>query len=319
MPNQPDYSSTHVDAALTDLSVRFSQSRDAFIANRVFPQVNVSFRSDKFFTYDRSYWLRSEAQLRGPGAESAGSGFELSTSSYKTDVFAMHVDLSDQQRANTDTQISLESDATEFVTNHLLQKMEQDWVSNFFVINKWTTDVVGSTNFVQWNDAASTPIEDLRLGITTVAKATAYKPNTLVIGAEVMQILTDHPDLLDRVKYSQKGVVTEDLLASLLGIDRVFVAWSVKNTADEGATGAYTFNFGKNALLAYVPPSPGLNTSAAGYTFTWSGLLGSGATGIRMKRFRLERNASDRIEGEIAYSQDLVSADLGYFFSAATA
>lgn len=315
---QPTLSDIHVDRALTDLSIRYTQSADMFVASKVFPQVRVPFRSDVYYTYDRSYWYKSDAQLRGPGTESAGSGYEVSTDSFSCDVYAIHRDLSDQVRANADQQITLERDATEFCTQHLLQRREQAWVSTYFTTGVWGTDVTGGTDFTQWDDyASSDPIRDLRNGVIAMAKLTAYKPNTLVMGAEVWDWLQDHPDFLDRIKWTQKGVVTEDLLAGLIGVDKVYTAWSVKNTSAEGETAAYDFNLGKNALLMHVASSPGLNTPSAGYTFTWSGLFGSGRNGIRIKRFRMEHIESDRIEGEEAIDQKVVASELGYFFSGA--
>lgn len=313
---QPTLSDVHVDRALTDLSIRFANRADMFITDKVFPIVRNQNRSDKYFTYDRSYWLRTDAQLRGPGSESAGSGYEIGTDQFSADVYALHKDVDDQTRANADSPITLDRDATEFVTQHLLQKREQDWVNTFFTTSVWSTDVVGTTDFVKWSDyGASTPIQDMREGIMAMAKLTAYKPTDLVLGPEVWNVLQDHPDYMERIKYTQRGVVTTDLLAGLLGIDRVHVAWSVKNTSAEGETPAYDFNFGQNALLLYRPGSPGLNTPSAGYTFTWSGLMGSADNGIRIKRFRLERIASDRVEGEMAYDLKVVAPELGYFFS----
>ena len=317
---QPTLSDIHVDRALTDLSVRFTQSADMFIASKVFPQVRVPYRSDVYYTYDRSYWYKTDAQLRGPGTESAGSGYEVSTDSFSCDVYAIHRDLSDQVRANADTQISLEKDATEFCTQHLLQRREQAWVETYFTTGIWGTDVTGGTDFATWNDyASSDPIADLENGVLAMARETAYKPNTLVMGAEVWRQLKHHPDFLERIKYTQKGVVTEDLLAGLIGVDKVHIAWSVKNTAPEGVAAAYAFNLGKNALLMHVAGSPGLNTPSAGYTFTWSGLFGGGKNGIRIKRFRMEHIESDRVEGEEAIDQKLVAAELGYFLSGAVA
>lgn len=313
---QPTLSDVHVDRALTDLSVRFSQSADMFIADKVFPQVRVSNRSDKYFTYDRSYWFRSDAQLRGPATESAGTGYGVGTDSFSCDVYAVHKDLDDQTRANADSPITLDRDATEFVTQHMLQRREQAWVNTYFTTSVWGTDVAGATDFTRWDDyASSDPIRDFRNGVIAMAKETAYKPNTLVMGAEVWDKLQDHPDFLDRIKYTQKGVVGPDLLAGLIGVDKVHIAWSVKNTAAEGVTAAYDFNFGKNALLMYVADSPGLNKPTAGYTFTWSGLIGSGSRGIRIKRFRMEHIASDRIEAEEALDQKVVAPELGYFYS----
>jgi hypothetical protein len=71
---QPTLSDVHVDGPLTNLSVRFSQSSDMFLANRVFPTVRVQHRSDLYYTYDRSFWFRTDAQKRAPATESAGSG-----------------------------------------------------------------------------------------------------------------------------------------------------------------------------------------------------------------------------------------------------
>lgn len=317
---QPTLSDVHIDAALTNLSVRFSQSSDMFIANSVFPMVRVQHRSDKYYTYDRSFWFKSDAQLRGPATESAGSGFEIGTDSFSCDVYAIHKDVDDQTRANADSQITLDRDATEFVTQHMLQRREQAWVATNFTTGVWGTDVVGGTDFTVWDDFAnSDPIGDLRDGVMAMAKLTAYKPNTLVIGPEVWNKLQDHPDFLDRIKYTQKGVVGTDLLAELIGLSSVKIAWSVKNTSAEGVAASYDFNLGKNALLMYVAGSPGLNTVSAGYTFVWSGLFGAGENGIRIKRFRMEPIASDRIEAEEALDQKVVSTELGYFYSGAVA
>jgi hypothetical protein len=312
-------SDLHLDVALTNMSVRFSQSADKFVARSVFPPVNVANKSDKYWIYDRSYWFKTEAELRGPGAESAGSGYELTTGNFTTDVYAIHKDIDDQTRANADSQIALDSDATQFVTTHLLQKYEQDWVSNFFTTGVWGTDLT-PTN--KWDDYVNgDPISDMRTAVMTMAETTALKPNTLVLGPEVWNKLQDHPDFLARVSggatTGTPALWSEAQLASMIGVDRVLVAWSVRNTAAEGETASYSFNFGKNALMCYTPSSPGLNTPAAGYTFNWTGLIGQGSDGIRIKRFRLERNASDRIEAESAFAQKVISSELGYFFNAA--
>ncbi len=315
---QPTLSDVHVDGPLTNLSVRFTQSSDMFLAQKVFPFVRVQHRSDQYYTYDRSFWFRSDAQLRAPATESAGSGYEIGTDSFRCDVFAIHKDVDDQTRANADSQITLDRDATEFVTQHMLQRRESQFVTTYLTTGVWGTDVTGSTDFTQWDDYAnSDPISDMREGIIAMAKTTALKPTDLVMGPEVWNKLQDHPDFLDRIKYTQTGIVGTELLASLLGIDRVHIAWAVKNTANEGETASYDFHHGKNATLLHVPRSPGLNTPSAGYTFLWTGLFGAGENGIRIKRFRMEPIASDRIEGEEALDQKVVSAELGYHFASA--
>jgi len=58
---------------------------------------------------------------------------------------------------------------------------------------------------------------------------------------------------------------------------------------------------------------------SAGYTFSWTGYLGASQEGLRTLRFRMPQLRSDRVEGEMAYDQKVVAAELGVFFSAAIA
>ena len=58
---------------------------------------------------------------------------------------------------------------------------------------------------------------------------------------------------------------------------------------------------------------------AAGYTFTWNSYVGGGGKGIKVKSFRMEHIASDRIEAEMTYDMKVVAPDLGVFWDAAVA
>ena len=315
MPIQPGPGDVHIDQALTDLSVRFTQEHQEFISTKVFPAVNVSFRSDKYFTYPREYWYKTDAQKRSPGAESAGGGYQVDQDDYSAEVYAFHKDVDDQTRANAQSQISLESDATEFVTQNLLQLREQQWVTNYFATGVWTTEVA-LTGGEQWDDYAnSDPIDDMRTAAITLREGTGKKANKLVLGPHVWNKVQDHPSFLERIKYTERGIVGTELLASMIGIEEVLVPEAIQQTVAEGETVSmsdYAFHLGNHALFLHVASNPGINVASAGYTFNWTGLVGQAGEGIRIKRFRLERNASDRVEGEMAYDQKVVAADLGY-------
>lgn len=234
-------------------------------------------------------------------------------------MLAVHKDIDDQVRANADAPINLERDATQWVTLQLLLKREIDWASAYFAASTWTGSTTGAdiVPAALWDTAASTPIEDISAQILNIEKTTGYTPNVFVVGAEAHDHLKNHPDILERIKYTQRGIVTEDLLAGLLGVERYLVARAVRNTAAEGNTASYSFiNNSKNCLLVYAAPAPSLMQPSGGYTFAWTGLFGSGADANRIKRFRMEQIASDRIEGEMAYDFKVVSATCGVYFSA---
>ena len=317
---QPTQSSVHVDVPLTNLSTAYLQSQDAFIASKVFPIVPVQKQTDKFYTYTKNDWFRDEAQLRADATESAGSGYGVSTSTYSCDVYAMHKDIGYQTRANADSQINLDRDATEFVTQRLLLKQEIQFVTDFFTTSVWGTD---STPANLWSDFTnSDPIEDIETGKEAILSVTGQMPNTLVLGYQVYRKLKNHPDIIDRIKYTS-GVtgrtVTPELLAAMFDVDRVLVARAIKATNNEGETAAYSFTHGKHALLAHVAPSPGLLTPSAGYTFSWQGVSDGLGANIGVRRIDMPTRRAERIEGEVAFDNKIVGADLGYFFASAVA
>lgn len=325
----PTAGDVHVDAPLTNMSLAFIQDAESFVASKAFLTVPVQKQSDKYFTYDRGYWNRDEAQIRAPGTESAGGGYGTSTATYYAEIYAYHKDIADPVRANADAAISLENEAMEFTMMKMLIKREKDFSSNFMATSVWTTDITGvsgtpSTNEVkQWNDSSATPLNDIAAGRTVVKKSTGFDPNVLVIGREVWDELKNHTTILARINAGQTpggpAIVTRNAVAALMELDEILIMDAIENTADEGETNSHSFIVGKVGLLLYRPRTPGLYTPAAGYNFAWTGFLGSTAEGTRMKNFRMEHLESDRVEAEMSYDLSQVSADLGYFFTSLVA
>lgn len=319
---QPGLGTVHVNRPLTNISVAYLQTADMFIASKVFPRVPVPNKSDQYYTYPKEYWHRSEARKRAPGTESAGSGWSQSTATFDCDVIAVHKDIDDQIARNADAPLDLERDATQWVTHQLLIKQEVDWVGTFFAASTWTGSTTGADITVgsTWDVDSSTPIEDVSAQTIAITKNTGRKPNTLVIGPEVLDALRHHPDILDRIKYTQRGVVTVELLAALFDVERVLVPYAVQNTAAEGAASAtMAYLYGKNALLVYTPSSPGLLTPAGGYTFTWTGYLGNSPSGMAITRWYEQRLKATRVEGEMVYDHKVVAADVGAYFASCVA
>jgi hypothetical protein len=323
---QPSINSVHVDAILTNISVAYLQNQDNFIADKVFPVIPVDKKSDKFFTYTKNDWFRDEAQRRAGGTESAGGGYGLSTGSYSADVFAFHKDLDDQTLANADAPLNPLREATEFVTRRLMLRKEVQWNTDFFAGGVWANDYDGvsgapTTNQVkQWSDyAASDPIDDIEDAKAGILSTTGMEPNTLVLGYDVFRALKNHPDIVDRIKYTSAQTVTADMLAAMFDIPRVIVSKGVKATNNEGATAAYSFTSGKKALLAYVAPTPGLLTPSAGYSFSWTGVSGGIGSTVGVTSFRMESLKAERVEAEMAFDNKVIASDLGWFWDSVVA
>ena len=326
----PTQGDVHVNTPLTQISIAYLQDASAFIASRVFPNIPVQKQSDRYYTYDRGEFNRDEMALRAPGTPSAGGGYKIdNTPTYFSNRYSFHKDIPDEVRANADAVLNPDREASQYVTHKALIKREKLWAAKYFATSVWATDFAGvsgvpaGNQFKQWNDAASTPIENIRAAKRAIRQSTGYEPNKLVIGRPVLDALLDHPEIIDRVKYGQTAgspaAANINTLAQLLNVDAIEVMNSIENTAAEGQTAAHAFIGGKSALLTYAAPSPGLMTPSAGYTFSWTGLLGAGSDGNRIKSFRMEDIGSDRIEIDMCFDLKLVAADLGYFFATAVA
>jgi hypothetical protein len=313
---QPVTSDLHIDVLLTMLSIAYMNEPDAFIADDAFPIVPVNKQSNKIAKYDKEYWFRSEATLRAPGQEPKGGGYTVNTSdTYFCDNYAFKDDIPDELRENYDQPFDPDNDSVLLVTEKMKLIRETKFATDFFTTGIWTP--TGSdTNFAstattQWSDYAnSDPIGDVETGREAIYAGTGKDPNKLLIGRAVWAKLKHHPDLIERIKYTQKAILTVDLVASLLEIPRLMIGKAIYNSTDEGAaTQTYTYVFGKHALLFYTPDSPGLRVPSAGYTFHWSKF--GGISYIR--RLRDEKGQYDRIEGHTFFDQKYLSQDLGYF------
>lgn len=310
---QPGVSDVHIDVALTNMALMFLANPNAYVSWKAFPVVQVDRQTNKYFTFDRNDFLRDQMKRRAPSTESAGGGYTVSTDSYSCDVWALHKDVSDQVRANTDNPLNPDRNAVEYLTTQAMIRAEVQWASDYFKTGVWGTSTTPSA---LWSDGgtASNPIGDIRTGKRTVLANTGYLPNKLILGYDVYIALQDHPDIVDRIKYTSANNVTPELLARLFEVDEVLVCQAVYATNQEGETAAYSFVEGKHAILLYAPSAPGIDVPSAGYTFVWSGVSNGIGANAPISRFRMDPIKSDRIEIEMAWDNKVVSSALGYAF-----
>lgn len=339
----PTASDVHVNRPLTNISIAYMQDASGFVADRVFPNIPVVKQSDKYFRYDRTDFWRNQMKLRAPGTESAGSGWKIDSSqTYYADVWALHKDIPDQVRANQDDPLNLDNEASQWLGQQGLVAREVNWASAFFTTGVWTgisgsaADVTGvaaspSTNEVlQWSNASSDPIVDVKAYKDTIWLLTGLRANTMVMGRQVWTKLSEHADLVDRIKYSggvgpgTPAIVSLQATAALFELDRLMVMDGIQATSAENPSFETAMTIasiaGKKALLAYVPPRAGLMTPSAGYTFSWTGYQPSqGPQGQVVSSFRMGHLKSDRIEMEMAYDQKATCTDCGVFFNSIVA
>lgn len=320
----PTMQNAHIDRAMTNVSVAYLQEADSFVADKVFPIIPVKRQSDVYYQYSKADFMRDEAQVRGAGSESAGGDYGVEAQTpYYCRKHAFHKDVTPEERANYDEPLDADTDAVNFLSQKMLIRREMEWASKFFGPGIWGTEVEGVATgaaegqTIQWDQPTSNPIKDVTDAGVNMAGETGFKPNVMVLSPYAFNALKNHEDILDRIKYTQKGIVTTDLLATLFEVDKVLVAWGVVNRAAKGSAENTSFIMGKGALLCYSATKPALRAPSAGYIMAWTGLEGSGAYGNRIVRLPMDQLGlgTERIEAEMAFDCKQICKDLGVYFN----
>lgn len=323
----PTTSQVHINKPLTNFSIAYIQSATQFVHGQVFPFVPVEKQTDLYFRYNKGDALRGRAKVRSSGNESAGMDFDIDTDSYSAVKKSLHHDVGDDERKNQDTPINLDRDAVDFLSQAQMITREEDWFDAFFKTGVWATDIDINASSIEWDLAGSDPILDLEDGVITLSESTGQNPMDfkLTLTRRVWGVLKNHPEVIDRIKYTETGIVTESLIASLIGIGKVLVSSAISVTARKGSVNENVSAFigeQKGALLSYSPASASLKKPCAGKIFTWNGLNSDSAissdvsfSGVNIKKMRMELREADRIESNMAYDMKVVTADAAVFFT----
>jgi len=316
-------SSVHLDAPLSNLTLAYVQEQTNFIADKVFPTVGVQRQSDKFYIYDRDNMNRSgDVQKLAPRTEVNRIGMTISNSSYFADVYGLGMDFDEQTLANEDAMLEIRSAGATTLVNRLLIHREEQFASTFFAAGVWGSQATPSNLWSDYTNA--TPITDVTAARRAMQlKSGGFKPNTMVVGKEVRDVLINHPDILARLNggstVSNTALITNAKLAEIFEVENFYVMEAVKNGAAEGLAEANAFIGGKHALLVHTPRTAGLMTPAAGVTFAWNNIQGANNLGVTVESFSDDalrrQQVAEHIQVKMAYDMKVVGADLGYFFN----
>lgn len=299
-----------IDPALSNVSVKYTN--ESFIADLIFPTLKVSKQTGKYYIYDKSN-LRRDNSNRAAGSPSNEIDFGLSLSGvFSCDDHALKGFVADEIQDQAEAALNPLIDETETITEKLMLDRENalaTLITNSANITQYVT-LSGTT---QWSDYSnSDPIGDVRTGRTTIHTNTFKKPNTMVMGKQVFDMLIEHPAIIERIKYSQLGVVTAELLARVFQVEKILVGEAGQNTAAEGQTDSLSYVWGKHVVLAYINPKIGLKSLTLGITFTYAMR--------QVKRWRDEDREGTYVRiGQDNYVQKLIAAACGYLIKDAVA
>jgi hypothetical protein len=137
------------------------------------------------------------------------------------------------------------------------------------------------------------------IAMFNLVSTTSNYPGTYVNAFAALQ---DHPKFLSRIQYVERAIFSAELLASVLGFQRVIVPGVGYNTANAGQAVSLSYLWGTTVLMAYVPARAGLRIPAYAYEYTWHTQ--------QVDRWREIQRKSDLIRVSRAYDLKLVALDV---------
>lgn len=255
------------DPILTNVSVAYTN--EEYIADMILPRMEVNDRKGSYYKWDKAKFRQADDRRTGSSrANRVSSGLTKQT-------FGPLSERSLEEAIEWDVMRDYPGDpkvdATETVTEGLLLNLEiqiADALADTSTITQNTT--LSGTD--QWSDYSnSDPFGDIQTGMDAIQLNAIKTPNTVWMGYQVWAKLRHHPDALGRMSVSVTRSLTPDDFADILGIKKVIVAKSVKNTAAEGQTDSMSYIWGKHFWVGYITDRPGVKQVTLGYILTLKG------------------------------------------------
>lgn len=271
---QPNIKEAIIAGPLANVSVAY-RNLD-YIADRVFPIIDGADPKAKITKYQKGAWFRDEAGIRAAGTRAKRGGYPLTTISIATDEYAYAKEVTDEDRRFVGSQgapaVQPDQDAIEFATDKVDLKKERR-VAGLITAGTWADGSAGGEDAEGgWAAGASnTFLADIATGKRKL-RDTGLIATGLLIDYDTMLSLKEEDTILQKIKYTQRGVLGADLLAALLDLDEVLVGSAIYSDAEETAAGddfnavdIWAVNDGKGmGFLYHKPKKIGLKVVTAG-------------------------------------------------------
>ena len=298
-----------VNPVLTITAVKFIQNASAFIGRRLFPLFMTREQAANYYVFDRENMLDVPTNIRrAPGAAYSRSVMKLSEDSYNCREYGHEEPVDDRERAKYASALDADRASVTRASNIIM-------VNHELRVKALATGsgVPNSGISTKWDGISPDPIGDVDAAKEVIRKGCGLTANLMAINQDTFNVLKELPIILDKIKYTQRGIVTAELIAAVFGVENLLVAGSVINGAAEGQTISPADIWSDDVILAHVENSQDLQAPNFGRTFAWIGQ--TGPDGVIIESYRDEPKRSDVHRARHDVDEKLVGAECGYRLS----
>ncbi len=313
---------------LSNMSMAYFAEPGDWVAPAIFPICPVSLSTSYYYEFLKGDLARDYVQRKPAYGKVNPAVMGHTDHTYHVNVDQVIVGIDqigtlDYQRSNAPASIDPRRSKVRFIAEQMRLHLDCTFAENFFKTGVWTNEWTGvasspsTKQFLKFTDSNFDPVNFFNARRRDIKLSGRREPNKLALGYDAFLALTEHPDIIERVKYTgstaNPALVNRNVLAQVLQIDEVAVLMSTYNKADMGATDDMDFICdSKSALLCYATPSPAIDEPSAGYIFTWD-MLGNGNWMATDQWEGEDGTHTEFIEGLMATDMKKTSDDLAIF------
>ncbi len=295
---------------LSMTATQYAAGANQYVGYKLFPVLSVAMQAAGYFVFKSENMINIPKLLaRAPSAPYSRGKFSLDNAAYNTRDYGHEEPVDDRERKKY--RFAIDAD-----TAAVTRCMRTVLVNQEVRVHGLATDrtkVANSAIVTKWDQPNSDPIGDVNAGREVIRINCGFLPNTMTITEPTFNVLAEHPKILDKIKYTQKGVITEDLIAEVFKVQTLLVARTVANAANEGQPASPADIWGKDCVLSYTDASPDLKLPTFGRVFSWAEEVG--ADGVIVESYREDTLRSDIHRVRNDADEVLVAPGAGYLLT----
>ena len=296
-------SDVHQNAALTNLAVKYKNL--AFVAEKVFPVINVKKESDKYYIFSQEELIDLDS-LRAVGTEAREVEWGTSTGTYTAEEYALKYLVPDRIVANSDNAIRPFVTTTEKLTKWL----QLGWERRVQTLAQNTANATSSATPTPKWDGTSPDIEaNVDTAKNAVRKAAGILPSCILMNYDVKDYLKRDSTVRNLIRYTVPGdtLLRNGDLPPVLWNLEVIVAGAIYNTARQGQTQSLSDIWNDNVIVFYRENSAALDSLSLGYTFRVSN--------FKVRQYREEKRKGNFVEAEMLQDEKVVATACSYLIT----
>ncbi|MCK5017207.1 MAG: hypothetical protein KAS32_09050 [Candidatus Peribacteraceae bacterium] len=244
-----------IDKLLTNVSRGLFHKESDFIAEKIFPILQVVQQSGKIGNYDQDHLRIVNTVMGGRGETPRIEVSTTSSDTYYVEKHGLSLVLAEEDFVNYDKPFDAREDGMLFLMNRILLGKEKA-VADAFGDTAILTNNTTLTGTDQWSDYTnSDPLGDVKTARLAVKAACGKVPKFGQISWEVVETLRYHPAILENLGFTRNrsGQLSVAELARAFDLDQLYVGSVDYNSTNLGQTDSLANVWGDNFVLYHKP------------------------------------------------------------------